>query len=90
MLLGHHDILSCGWSVVMMEFLPKPEWVSGLEIVEEVDLSVRLVDFDWAGEINKAKYPFPVNPDLGHGFKRPSVSKEEVLLLQSMILLWCS
>ena len=35
-------------------------------------LSVHLVDFDWAGEINKAKYPFLVNPYLGHGFKRPS------------------
>ena len=35
-------------------------------------LSVWLVDFDWAGEINKAKYPFLVNPDLGNGFRRPS------------------
>ena len=37
MLLGHHNILFYGWSVVMMEFLQKPEWMSGLEIVEEVE-----------------------------------------------------
>ena len=35
-------------------------------------LSVRLIDFDWAGEVGKAKYPFLVNPDLGFGFERPS------------------
>ena len=110
-LLGYCDILSCGWSVVVMEFLEEPEWVSGLEIIENAQqhmvrdevrehvlalhqqgfvhgdvrpqniivklpehghaLCVRLVDFDWAGETNKAKYPFLMNPDLGYGF-RPS------------------
>ena len=35
-------------------------------------LSVQLVDFDWAGETNKVKYPFSVNPDLGNRFRRPS------------------
>jgi serine/threonine protein kinase len=112
-LLGHSDILSCGWSVVVMELLEEPEWVPGLDIWEKSEqhmvrekvrehvltlhrqgfvhgdirpqnvlvrrpvagygpLSVRLIDFDWAGEINKAKYTFLVNPDLGYGFKRPS------------------
>ena len=111
-LLSHGDVLSCGWSVVMMELLEEPEWMSGLEIGEKAEqsmvrekvrehvltlhqqgfvhgdiqpqnvlvkrprhghtLSVRLVDFDWAGETNKAKYPFLVNPDLGNGFRRPS------------------
>ena len=112
-LLGYQDVLSCGWSVVVMELLEEPDWVSGLKIVEKAEQcmvrekvrehvvalhrrgfvhgdirpqnilvkrsdtgrdapSVCLVDFDWAGGINQAKYPFLVNPDLGGGFKRPS------------------
>ena len=51
---------------------PQNVLVRRLGAGHEDALSVRLVDFDWAGEINKAKYPFLVNPDLGHGFKRPS------------------
>ncbi|KAG8214294.1 hypothetical protein J3R82DRAFT_9243 [Butyriboletus roseoflavus] len=113
-LLGHRDIPSCGWSVVVMELLEEPDLVSGVKIFDKDgqrmvsdkvrehvsalhqqgfvhgdiraqnilvrrpdaghgdSLSVRLVDFDWAGETNKAKYPFFVNPDIGCGFKRPS------------------
>ena len=113
-LLGYRDVLSCGWSAVVMELLEEPDWVSGLKIIDEAEqrtvcdrvnehvltlhgkgfvhgdirpqnvlvkrpgagngdtLSVHLIDFDWAGEINKATYPYLVNPDLGHGFKRPS------------------
>ena len=113
-LFGYHDVLSCGWSVVVMELLEEPDWVSVLKIVDKAEqrmvcdkvkehvltlhekgfvhgdirfqnvlvkrpsagngdtLSVRLIDFDWAGEVNKGKYPFFVNPDLGHEFKRPS------------------
>ena len=111
------DVLSCGWSVVVMELLEGPDWVSSLMIADRAErhmvcekvkehvltlhhegfvhgdirpqnvlvkrpdtthghtLSVRLVDFDWAGEINKATYPFLVNPDLGYGFTRPSSVK---------------
>lgn len=36
-LLSHPDILSCGWSIVVMEFLEEPDWVSGLEIIDEAE-----------------------------------------------------
>ena len=113
-LLGSLDVLSCGWSVIVMELLEEPEWVWGLKILDKAEqrmvrdtvrehvlslhqqgfvhgdirpqnvlvkrldtehghaLSVRLLDFDWAGEVGQAKYPFLVNPDLGCGFERPS------------------
>jgi serine/threonine protein kinase len=133
-LLGHRDVLSCGWSVVVMELLEEVDWVSGLKISESteqhmvcdkvrehvhrqgfvhgdirpqnvlvkhrdtghgVTLSVRLVDFDWAGETNKVKYPFHVNPDLGYGLKRPSgvkgggiITTEHDLAMVELMYLW--
>ncbi|KAG8881497.1 hypothetical protein FRB99_004723 [Tulasnella sp. 403] len=38
---------------------------------KEQSVSVRLIDFDWAGKVGEAKYPLLVNPDLG-GIRRPA------------------
>ena len=36
-LLGHCDVLSCGWSAVVMESLEEPDWVSSLKIVDAAE-----------------------------------------------------
>ncbi|KAG8906414.1 hypothetical protein FRB99_006916 [Tulasnella sp. 403] len=38
---------------------------------KEQRVSVRLIDFDWAGKVGEAKYPLLVNPDLG-GIRKPT------------------
>ncbi|KAG8987238.1 hypothetical protein FRB90_003520 [Tulasnella sp. 427] len=35
-------------------------------------VSVRLIDFDWAGKIGEARYPLLINPVIGPGSYRPS------------------
>ena len=37
MLLGSLDVLSCGWSVIVMELLEEPEWVWGLKIFDKAE-----------------------------------------------------